>query len=280
MERRTRAIEAILASWCKRRRAGFATVEIEPCARALRWGIQPHLSRRELDTMYRFRQGTRQAAWWAGRLAARRAAVGYLERPAVCPPTANADLARVPGRTPPAILNVPRVRLRRALVRAAQDSHHLDILATAFKPIGALGAQTEDLELLPDALGAPKFYNHPHLHVSITHSGSIAVSVVASHPLGIDLERLEERPSSLARYFFTADEQSWVERDAAHRTRRYNEVWTRKEAVAKLLGVGGRLAFKKVPVLDGIGPWRILTATTSTHAISWAEWKRHTDGRS
>lgn len=118
--------------------------------------------------------------------------------------------------------------------------------------------------------GAPRIEGRDDLHLSISHSGSVAVAVVGNRRLGIDLEALEERPDSLVRSFFSESERLWIEAVPSERTRRGNTAWTRKEAVAKLLGKGGSLRFADLAILDGESLWTIESASTPEHAISLA----------
>jgi len=125
-------------------------------------------------------------------------------------------------------------------------------------------------EILNEPSGKPILASCDHLHVTIAHSGDYAVAVVGNCPLGIDLEYLEDRPESLARTFFSPDEQKWVRQDPSLRSRRCDEVWTRKEAVSKLLGKGGQLLFSQLSVLDDSAPWILETAATAEYTISLA----------
>lgn len=129
---------------------------------------------------------------------------------------------------------------------------------------------TSTIQILRRDSGAPHVAEHPNLHVSISHAGNLAAAVVCDHPLGIDLEQLEERPDSLVRFFFSSCEQNWIRQIPSNTSIRCNLLWTRKEAVSKLLGKGGHLDFAKLPVLDDKHPWAIDSASTASHAISLA----------
>lgn len=118
--------------------------------------------------------------------------------------------------------------------------------------------------------GAPRITGREDLHLSISHSGSIAVAIVGNRRLGVDLETLEDRPDSLIRSFFSESERLWIEQIPSERTRRGNTAWTRKEAAAKLLGKGGALRFADLAILDTETPWTIESASTSEYAISLA----------
>ncbi len=135
---------------------------------------------------------------------------------------------------------------------------------------GGQGARPTRHEIPASESGAPGIAGREDIHLSISHSGTIAVAVVGNRRLGVDLETLEERPESLVRSFFSESEQGWIEAIPSERAHRGNTAWTRKEAAAKLLGKGGTLRFKELPVLDGETPWTIDSAHTSEHAISLA----------
>ncbi len=132
------------------------------------------------------------------------------------------------------------------------------------------GMPSRHHEIPASRSGAPGIEGREDLHLSISHSASIAVAVVGNRRLGVDLETLEERPGSLVRSFFSEPEQRWIEAVPSERTHRTNTAWTRKEAAAKLLGKGGTLRFTELPVLDGETPWTIESGRTSEHAISLA----------
>ncbi len=125
-------------------------------------------------------------------------------------------------------------------------------------------------EIPASRTGAPRIEGREDLHLSISHSGTIAVAVVGNRQLGVDLETMDERPESLIRSFFSESERFWIEAFPAERTRRANAAWTRKEAAAKLLGKGGALRFADLRILDEETPWTIESASTSEHAISLA----------
>jgi phosphopantetheinyl transferase len=126
------------------------------------------------------------------------------------------------------------------------------------------------IQILRRESGEPRIVGYPDLHVSITHSGNLAVAVVGERQLGIDLEQLDVRPDSLVRFFFSPSEQEWIRQIPSESSLRCNLLWTRKEAVSKLLGKGGELVFSRLPVLDEERPWAIDSASTSSHAISLA----------
>ena len=82
------------------------------------------------------------------------------------------------------------------------------------------------------ALGKPYLENYPHIHFSLSHSGSWAVCAVGDAPLGVDVEQ-PRCTMEIAKRFFRPDELPETE-DKDHLLR----LWTAKEAFVKALGRG------------------------------------------
>lgn len=105
-------------------------------------------------------------------------------------------------------------------------------------------------EILNDSAGQPYFSDFPDLHLSITHSGSLAAAVISEVPVGLDLERGDARPLCLVEHFFSQQEQIWILEKKDQMSRRIDWLWTRKEALVKLKGVGARIALNRLSVLS------------------------------
>lgn len=95
--------------------------------------------------------------------------------------------------------------------------------------------------------------------ISLSDRAGCAVAVIGAAgsgpagPLGVDLEVVEPRTAGFVADFLTPDEQRWVatQADAAGGTGRdaaANLVWSAKEAVLKVLGVGLRADTRSVAI--------------------------------
>jgi len=100
------------------------------------------------------------------------------------------------------------------------------------------------LEVLPDADGRPvatwrsRSLGEP---LSLSHRGGRALAVVgaAGSAVGCDLERIEPRSETFVCDYFTGPERQAVgEADPGLRDLVANLIWSAKESVSKLLGVG------------------------------------------
>lgn len=86
-----------------------------------------------------------------------------------------------------------------------------------------------------------------HLPVSITHSGDYAAAAVGltGDSIGIDMEVIEPRSRSWAEQFFHEDE---ISSNAAFFL---TELWAKKEAVLKFLGVGLSIDTNDIRFVNG-----------------------------
>jgi 4'-phosphopantetheinyl transferase len=108
------------------------------------------------------------------------------------------------------------------------------------------------------------------LEHSVAHSGDLVAVAVAGHPVGVDVEQLDERPhplggdgnpDALARLVLSSTEQSALSAiPPPGRPRAFLVAWTRKEAVTKATGDGLRAAFSEVVVAAATsGPPRLVS---------------------
>jgi 4'-phosphopantetheinyl transferase len=121
------------------------------------------------------------------------------------------------------------------------------------------------------------------LHFNVSHSGDLAlIALTKVGEVGVDLEGVRPRADdwvALARRYFAAEEVAALERySPTERVQAFFRLWTRKEAIVKLLGDGLRLPLDRfivpsderatAPVLlsdGGVVPWH-LTALTPAPA--------------
>jgi 4'-phosphopantetheinyl transferase len=91
-----------------------------------------------------------------------------------------------------------------------------------------------DASITRDEHGKPYFDHFPDVHFNISHSGSALALAVHKAPVGVDTERIGTPDFLIARRFFLADEQKYVEKNAI----KFYEIWTKKEAYIKYTGEG------------------------------------------
>jgi phosphopantetheinyl transferase len=107
------------------------------------------------------------------------------------------------------------------------------------------------IDVVKGANSAPYLLQYPGLHVSITHSYPYCIGVVAETRIGIDIEAIFDPPDCLIDYFYGDMEQEYLRnhRETGDRSIQAMILWTRKEAVSKLLGLGMKMDFKGLDTL-------------------------------
>lgn len=98
--------------------------------------------------------------------------------------------------------------------------------------------------------GKPSIIGHPDVHFNMSHCRCAVACAVDSVPVGIDIECTGRYKDSLARYTCSDAELAWIEEgemelrnygiteDNGGRDERFTVLWTKKEALLKLIGTG------------------------------------------
>lgn len=94
-----------------------------------------------------------------------------------------------------------------------------------------------DLTLGYGPHGKPYLLNHPTIHFNLSHSGSLAVCVVADAPVGVDVETILSHGREVAGFCLQPVELAWLDR-ADDTARAFTRLWVRKESYIKLIGTG------------------------------------------
>lgn len=94
--------------------------------------------------------------------------------------------------------------------------------------------------------GRPYINSYPDFNLS--HSGNIAVCAIGlnQNRVGIDIQIEKPIKSKLLKQVFTKQELDWVSQEES----KIAHLWSRKEAVSKLLGHGMRINFQKLETLS------------------------------
>lgn len=115
----------------------------------------------------------------------------------------------------------------------------------------ALG--TDRLEISQTPKGKPFLPDQDSFHFNLSHSGRWVVIAWGDRPVGIDVEVMDydDGKEQLARRFFHGDEQDYVfAEQGQERSKRFYEIWTKKESYLKYLGTGIDCALNSFSVLQ------------------------------
>ncbi len=107
------------------------------------------------------------------------------------------------------------------------------------------------IEIRKTVKGQPYIYilkdkKKSDLFISISHSENYALAVIGSIPLGVDIEKIEERNESFYKEAFTERERSTISNEKGLGT----VYWTIKEAVSKALGEGLNISLHDIEITD------------------------------
>jgi len=95
-----------------------------------------------------------------------------------------------------------------------------------------------DNKIQPGSYSGPPFISaNPNLHYSLSHSETVGMGGVSSHPVGVDIEKVIARSHRLLDYIATPGEQA-QEEGGLDRHQLVTRIWTLKEAIAKGTQIG------------------------------------------
>lgn len=85
--------------------------------------------------------------------------------------------------------------------------------------------------------GKPYLLNYPDVHFNISHSGKYVTCAVSYTPVGIDIQKISEYNSDVAKRVCNEKELKQIE-DSLDKASEFTKLWTQKEAVLKMHGTG------------------------------------------
>lgn len=114
------------------------------------------------------------------------------------------------------------------------------------------GKNPSKLEFKTTPEGKPFFKCTPNLHFNLSHSGEFVFIAFSCEPVGFDIENMSRKADfrQLAKRFFHAQEIELMDRSAKPEHITFLELWTAKEAILKLFGVGIASGLDKILVLN------------------------------
>lgn len=83
----------------------------------------------------------------------------------------------------------------------------------------------------------PYLSNYPDVHFNISHSGEYVVCAVSDKPIGVDIQKIGEYNSDVAKRVCNEKELEQIE-NSSDKASKFTKLWTQKEAVLKMYGIG------------------------------------------
>ena len=118
--------------------------------------------------------------------------------------------------------------------------------------------------------GKPFLSQHPGIHFSFSHSGTVALCALSDQPIGADVETTRKITPSLVRYTMNESEMSIINA-SENPTMQFLHFWTRKEALLKLTGEGIHNNLRMV--LAEAEKYRMETIQTENYIYSIVQFK-------
>lgn len=89
-----------------------------------------------------------------------------------------------------------------------------------------------------NSYGKPYIIGYPNFQFNVSHSENLLVVLVSDQAVGVDVEKIRNPNIQIVNRFFTENEKDYVLSNPSLTTKRFYEIWTRKEAYIKYLGKG------------------------------------------
>lgn len=118
--------------------------------------------------------------------------------------------------------------------------------------VAARGLVAEDLPVVENEFGKPDFAPSVGLRFSLSHAKERVMAALADGPVGCDVERIAPIRPGVPEECLSPDELATLAAASpADRPRVFTRLWTRKEALGKMLGLGLGEDPRRLRVLDG-----------------------------
>jgi 4'-phosphopantetheinyl transferase len=103
-----------------------------------------------------------------------------------------------------------------------------------------IGSCPEDVTVSYKENGKP-YLKNSDIEFNVSHSRELSVYAISEAEIGVDIEKIREMPyfDRIIRHFFTEKEADQVNgMEGLQRAEIFFEIWTQKEAIGKMLGLG------------------------------------------
>ena len=118
------------------------------------------------------------------------------------------------------------------------------------------GEDADGLDVVENEAGRPAFASRPDLQFNLSHAAGRVMAVVASVPVGCDVEQVSPLREGVAEACLTPGElvRLAAEPEGPSRDRAFCAMWVRKESYVKACGSGLSTDLKSFSVLQGEEP--------------------------
>ena len=127
----------------------------------------------------------------------------------------------------------------------------------------------DKISIVNDELGKPYIKNSPNIFFNISHTHNVIAIAFSTNKVGVDIEKETETSSKIAKRFFTPKECEYIMSSSNEHSKAFLEIWTKKEAFVKYLGLGLRKPLNDFCVLSDLLKDKFLTLQQENCIISF-----------
>lgn len=131
------------------------------------------------------------------------------------------------------------------------------------------GININDIVIVNDELGKPYIEGHEDIFFNISHTHNVIAIAFSDNKVGVDIEKITENSLEIAKRFFTEKENEYITNISIDPMKGFLEIWTKKEAFIKYLGLGLRKSLNDFCVVNDCLKDKFLTLQTENCIVSY-----------
>lgn len=123
-------------------------------------------------------------------------------------------------------------------------------LFVRFLACSILNVENSYIKFGKNEYGKPFLMGSTGFNYNISHTRNAIVVGVSQEPIGVDVEKIRGFERGIADRFFCEDELHYIIANKSDASRRFYEIWTKKEAYIKWIGKGLSIPLNSFDVLE------------------------------
>ena len=131
------------------------------------------------------------------------------------------------------------------------------------------GIDINQISIVNDDLGKPYIEEHENIFFNISHTHNVIAIAFSDNRVGVDIEKETENGLEIAKRFFTDKENDYIAHMSADPMKAFLEIWTKKEAFIKYLGLGLRKPLDDFCVVNDFLRDNFLTLQSENCIVSY-----------
>lgn len=131
------------------------------------------------------------------------------------------------------------------------------------------GIDINRITIITDDFGKPYISEYPDIYFNISHTHNIIAIGFSYNPVGIDIEKKNNKSMDIAKRFFTQNEYEYIRCNKKNQNDAFLEIWTKKESYIKCSGIGLRMPLKDFCVMDKQLNDKFITLKKDEYVVSF-----------